>query len=77
MSSETDNRTAYEIKRGLVSRKELRGNVLELMDDLSDESFHDLYGLIWSMSSSQMLLRMTIADRDKLTKELKLRDDKQ
>ena len=60
--------TEYEIVNGLVSRKELIKNVLNLMEDLNDIDFHSLYHLLWTMSTQRMLERMRRERETKVTK---------
>lgn len=49
-------RSKYEEERGLRSRKELKKNILGMFDELDDLNFHNLYGLLWSLSASRTLM---------------------
>lgn len=65
ITEEEDNRTEYEMKNGLVSRKELIKNVPELMEDLNDVDFHSWYHMLWTLSTQRMLERMRQKERNR------------
>ena len=52
-----EKRTKYEELHLLVGRKDLRKNVLGLMDELNDSEFHSIYDLIWSITAKDLLLK--------------------
>ena len=65
-------RTEYEEKNSLVSRKELIKNVPSLMEDLDDVDFHSWYHLLWTvstqriLSTQRMLKRIRQRERDEV-----------
>jgi hypothetical protein len=52
-----EDQSEYEAKHGFVSRMELNSHILDLMDDLTDEDYHSLYHLLWTLSTYRMLER--------------------
>lgn len=72
-----ENRTPYEIRHGLVSRNDLRKNILSLFDGLDVVGFHQLYDLLWTMKTNQTMIKMTNDERRILEEQLKTKGDKQ
>ena len=56
MKKDIEERSKYEIKHGYVSRHDLIKNVEGKLNDLTDYDFHLVYGLIWSLSTKQLLI---------------------
>jgi hypothetical protein len=54
--TETDQ-SEFEVKHGFVSRMKLNRYILDLMDDLTDEDYHSLYHLLWTLSTHRMQQR--------------------
>lgn len=63
--------TEYESQRGLVSRADLRGQVMPLMDSLHEGDFHTVYQLIWSLSAKTCLVDTRGDDRESLRRQLR------
>jgi len=49
--------TEYEKTHNLVSRDELKLNILKMFDELDDIDFHSIYQLVWSLTAKQLLMK--------------------
>ena len=67
--TESNKQTPYEKENNNRSRIDLRKNLLDLFDELDDGSFHDLYGILWSMTTANMLHRIKGSQLDDARKE--------
>lgn len=57
MEKDEDRRSEFEIEHGFSNRKELRKNVLRMFDELDDYEFHNLYGILWTLTANKILIR--------------------
>ena len=61
---------AYEKLHGLVSRKELEGQLIEQTRALDDTQFHAIYSLVWSIGAGKLLYKIADDDRKALKQKL-------
>ena len=61
-----EKQSEIEKENGWESRNKLRKHILGLFDELNDIEFHNLYGILWSLTAKELLIK---TDREKEQKE--------